>query len=126
MITESQRPNDCAIVALCNYFGVDYAEVVTELLAIAVEKGVVWNIKRETPNAISWEFCRKRGLIQRTVPRRGQEKISGIVSLHSAGARLGHMVVMIDGIVFDAFFPEGIPIKEYQTMARKHIRAVWR
>lgn len=126
MQIESKAPNDCAIVALTHYFGLPYEEVLLELYAIAKELGIKWNPHKGTPNVISWRFCEKRGLIKRSVPRRGQDKISGLVQLHSAGASSGHMVAMIDGYVFDAIFPDGIPIKEYQQrVTRKHIRGVW-
>jgi hypothetical protein len=124
---ESKAPNDCAIVACSHYFGIHYDAVVTEFQTIADELGIQWKRQKGTPSCITDMFCARRGLNQYPVPRRGQEKITGVISLHSANARSGHMVCMIDGIVFDAFAPEGIPIREYQSLSRcNHIRKVLR
>lgn len=127
MTIESKQKNDCTIVALTAYFGISYEQVREELMGHAIRLGMVWKMHKGTPNILCQAFCYKRGLSPRLVPRRGQDKITGIVSLHSAGASTGHMVAMIDGIVFDADNPNGMPIAQYQTVYhRKHIRAIWR
>ncbi len=127
MQIESKTPNDCAIVACSHYFGIDYDVIVAEFQSIADSLCIRWNRSVGTPSDITSIFCRRRGLNNYPVPRRGQDKITGIVSMHSANAARGHMVAMIDGIVFDAFVPEGKPIAEYQKLYRcSHIRKVMR
>jgi hypothetical protein len=124
----SRHPNDCAIVACAAYFGVPYEDVRREFFEIGLSLGIIWQVDKGTPEAISRKFCERRGMrFTTTIPRRGQHQITGIVSLHSAGAHHGHMVAMIDGVVFDAAFPGGIPIKEYQArVTMRHIRRIGR
>ncbi len=127
MLIESRQKNDCTIVALTHYFGLDYNDVREELLALSIKLGIVWNMHKVTPNILAQAFCYKRGLKSTLVPRRGQDKITGIVSMHATGTKKGHMVAMIDGIVFDALQPEGMPIKDYQLRYKhSHIRSIWK
>ena len=127
MQIESKNPNDCAIVALSAYFGIPYDDVLAELKDLAIKFPMVWNFHKGTPTVLHNAFCFKRGLKPIPVPRRGQDKITGIVSLHAANAKNGHLVACIDGIIFDAFVPEGMPIAEYrQKFTTSHVRDIWR
>lgn len=128
MTIESKGPNDCAIVACSTYLGIPYDDVKRAFFMIALDNHIVWNCHKGTPTFISSRFMANKGLTKcTTIPRRGQDRISGIVSMHSAGAKSGHMVTMINGTVFDAFVPEGMLIKEYQSrFCRSHIRCIWK
>jgi hypothetical protein len=71
-------------------------------------------------------FCLKHKLRLIKTPRRGQDKINGIVHLYANNFTGHHLVAMVDGMVFDIAAPEGMPIKQYQsTFKSKHIREVW-
>lgn len=126
-IIESLSPNDCAIVACSHYFGISYDNVALEFQELVDRANITWQRTMGTPIFITRSFFYKRGLKMVKVPRHGQEKISGVVSMHRNGALKGHLVAMIDGIVFDAFEPEGLPIKQYQLRYKhSHIREIWR
>lgn len=120
----SRYPRDCAIVAISLYTGRSYDEVLAAIRAFA---GPNWlPNERGTPDAYSTAILTAWGLTKTTtIPRRGQEKITAIASVHSPGARTGHMIAIIDGHVFDAT-TEGMPLKQYQmTYSRRHIRTLW-
>lgn len=127
--SDGRIPNDCAIIATSNYLGLPYAEVQSKFDAIARQLGVKEPSKGQgTKTIVTDTFNLTMGLKKIPVPRRGQSNLTGICSMHSAGASSGHMVVILDGIVFDVFHPEGLSLMEYRQRYThgRHIRAVWR
>jgi len=115
----SRSKNDCAVVALSTFFNEPYDEVAAEL---------GYDPKYGVMNDKTQEFCKKRGMVQLPVPRRGQEKLSGIARICSIGSRFasGHLVVLRDGILFDAAHPNGCPIRDYLTRHRRRLNMYWR
>jgi hypothetical protein len=119
---------DCAVIATSNYLGLSYDEVLSKFDAIARTLGVkLPSAGKGTASIVSDTFYLQHGLKKLSVPRRGQSNLTGIVEMHSAGANWGHMVVLLDGIVFDAFVPNGLSLTEYRARyTSRHIRKVWK
>jgi len=115
----SRSKNDCAVIALSEFFNEPYDDVSKEL---------EYNPKYGVRDEKTQEFCKKRGMVQLPVPRRGQEKLSGIARICSIGSRFasGHLVVLRDGILFDAAYPNGCPIREYLTRRRRRLNMYWK
>ena len=126
MNIQSLNKNDCAIVAFSHYFGIDYDSVTNELQSYANELGINWIRTNGTPIILIRCYCLKHKLRLIKTPRRGQDKITGIVHMYSDNFKRHHLVAMIDGYVFDIAAPNGMPIKDYQsTFTIKHVREVW-
>src|SRR5215471_10470385 len=116
MLVKSLQKNDCAIVALTHYFGIDYHCVINELQGYADKLGIKWHREKGTPQALINAFCYARGLNKVVkIPRRGQDKLTGIVTLYNNNKTQYHCVAMIDGNVFDLVAPEGMHISEYRS-----------
>lgn len=116
--TASQQKNDCAIVAIANATGLSYDEIQSRL-----PKPGKHGLSHDSfvPLIESFGFVRLQ-----KIPRRGQEKITGIVRMISNKRVSGHLVYMKNGIVFDSFHPQGIPIKDYQSRISKcHVQMIW-
>ena len=121
----SQQTNDCVIVAIANGTGMTYDEVLNSLNLSELE--ILDLPIRGIQNKVWWAYLTNLGWTRKsTIPRRGQEKISGIVSLISTKTVNRHLVYMKDGIVFDSHYSLGCPIKAYQSrMKQCHIREIW-
>src|SRR6266404_855880 len=116
--TTSQKKNDCVIVAIANATGLSYDEIAAKLPV--GKHGVMHSEWTNYLKELGW-------YLSPSVPRRGQDKITGIVRLISNKKATGHLVYMRDGIVFDSFAPNGMSIKEYQSkQTRCHIQQIWR
>ena len=124
---KSVHLNDCAIVACSHYFGIPYDKVLDEFRLISSAHGQTYKISNGTPRYVTNVFLVSKGLKKRSkIPRRGQNKISGIVVMVNVNKTKAHMVAMIDGMVFDTVSPEGTPIDVYQRrVMTKHINEVW-
>jgi hypothetical protein len=114
----SKSPNDCVPLALSNWFGLDYEQVRRELGCIP-GKGVktsVWH-----------EYVKSRGMIEQLVPRRGQNRMTGIIHTCSKGNHRtgGHLAIIINGRVYDRV-SNGLPIEEYKKLVRNsRITGYW-
>src|SRR5690348_17309971 len=98
----SKSPNDCVLVAITNYFGVD-----RETLAAELE----YNPLRGVMSDKIHEYLKRFDFISAPIPRRGQDKMTGIISLASyPKAKNRHLAVIKAGIVYDCQFPLGMPI----------------
>lgn len=116
--TSSQKKNDCVIVAIANATGLSYDEIAAKL-----------TLGKRGINHLDWtNYLKSLGwYLSPSVPRRGQDKITGIVRMISNKKATGHLVYMKNGIIFDSFAPNGMPIKEYQSKQTKyHIQQIWR
>lgn len=122
----SKRKNDCAIVALSAFFKLEPEVIELEIGQICGELGLNWRVDKGTPNLAWQKFAERRGLKANPVPRRGQDKMTGLICLRSgAGSRSGHMVCVISGLVFDAFV-KGMPIAQYRaTHVRGQVFCYW-
>lgn len=115
----SQQKNDCVIVAISNATGKDYKTVQTELGVTSTPDGIQLSVYRPYLIRLGWT---KR----QSIPRRGQDKITGIARLIGSSRIYGHLVYIKSGIVYDILAPNGMPIKDYQKLARSsHITEIW-
>lgn len=115
-----QGNKDCAIVSIANYTGKDYAEVrqVAEYFGYRPGSGT----STHTIGLILAKLTGKMPI--ESCPRRGQEKINGLVSWHRPNTKNGHLTACIDGNIFDT---DGriYTVKQYRYYYRMSIRRVW-
>lgn len=115
----SKSPNDCVPIALSNFFDLLYDEVAT---AVEYRPG------KGSPSSKTTDFLKSHGMVEMPVPRRGQEKMNGIIRTCSKGSKFYacHVAVVRHGIVFDSIAPDGLPIKEYKKLVRNsRITGYW-
>jgi hypothetical protein len=127
-VVRSKAKADCAVTAFASWFGITYEEVLIDLSKLAMQTGFKFDhTKWGTSDKLSEIYLFKRGLMPRNVPRRGQEKLTCIASMHSAGANSGHMVCIKEGIVYDTHEPTGLSLMQYRVKYShgRHIRKVW-
>jgi hypothetical protein len=119
-----QGNKDCAIVSICNYTGKSYDEVMEAALFANLTPEKV--AKSGTPDyAVVLILLKLTGRVWTMhKPRRGQEKINGLVSFHQANRSVGHMVAVVDGHVYDT---DGmvLDIKSYAARYSYHVRMVY-
>lgn len=119
MSTASQTKNDCAIVAISNATGMSYDDIAKRLPQPDKRRGIQNKDWTALIESLGW-------IKQRTIPRRGQDRITGIVRMISNKRASGHLVYMKNGIVYDSQHLTGLPIKEYQLRHTKcHIQMIW-
>jgi hypothetical protein len=119
------RHSDCAIVSLANYTGKDYDSVLTVCAALAGRTVDEIRAKGTPGNIISTALAVLTGKhVRKTAPRRGQDKINGVVSWHKPGRKNGHMTAVIDGHVFDTN-GDVMTVPEYRTRKGYCIRNVF-
>lgn len=124
MVT-SRQPNDCVIVAIANGTGLSYETVQSGLAAMVTDGSQL--ITRAGISGYIWiGYLKLLGWTRYPkVPRRGQDKITGIVRLYSSKYSTGHLTWMNRGLVYD-IGANGMPIAEYQRRFRqKHIEQIW-
>ena len=104
----SKSPMDCVPLALSNFFNLPYDEVAT---AVGYIPG------KGSPHSKTTDFLKSHGMVEIPIPRRGQEKMNGIIKTCSKGSKFhaGHVVVVRHGIVFDSIAPDGLPIAEWKA-----------
>ena len=112
MLVTSQSPNDCSIVAIAQYTGKSYDEVKSGLPGY----NPLWG----TPLKDSMMYLLSNGFVSMPVPRRGRDKMNGIIAVFK-GAKVGHMLAVIDGHVFDSIV-QGMPIDTYCKNTGYHVR----
>ena len=120
-----QGTNDCAIVSIANYTGHSYKDVVLAASEMA-NVSILQIHKHGTPeHAILLILAKLTGKWWTVYhPKKNQHRINGIVSMHVAGKKNGHMVAVVDGNVFDT---DGLimPIMEYKIRHNYVIRHVY-
>lgn len=109
----SRQKNDCAPVAIANWFNEDY-ESVCKAIGYLTGKG--------TFDSRWIAYVQSKGMVEMPVPRRGQEKMTGLIKLCSRGSvrSRGHLAIIVNGLVYDAF-ADGMPIREYTLRCRTRI-----
>lgn len=122
----SKSKADCVVVAFANYFHKDYYEVLADLM---VNRTSV----RESPYKKGFVVSTYLKVMEKYLgrkpvekhPRRGQDNIFGLVRLAIAGAKNGHMVIVMAGLVYDYSCPNGMPFKEYKERYKYTVKGVW-
>src|SRR4051812_13841988 len=97
----SRRINDCVPVALSNYFSMPYDDEDKELDSIYQSLGLSWIREAGVNKLVHNIFMNRRDMYDKKVPRRGQEKMSGIIITVNSNHDLGHMAVVKNGMVYD-------------------------
>src|SRR5262245_54492112 len=114
-----QQKNDCVIVAIANANNLSYENVAARLPKPDAKNGLFISQYEPLLKELGW-------IQQRVIPRRGQDKITGLVRIKYGMRRMGHLVYMKVGIIFDAFHPNGITLAEYKARHYNvHINMLW-
>lgn len=114
----SRQKNDCAPIALANWLELDYEHVCKEV-----------NYKSEcgVSHYHACKFMREHGMARFPVPRRGQDKMTGIIQFKYPGRRLRHLAVVRNGLVFETSTPDGMPIKDWKRkFGNPNVTDYWR
>lgn len=126
MAYESRRLNDCAVVALSNYFNLPYEDVDNELDSIYQSLGLTWIREAGTNKLVHNIFMARRDMFDKKVPRRGQEKMSGVIITVNSNHDKGHMAVVRNGYVYDCTSPNGMALPIWRAFVRcKNICEYW-
>lgn len=113
---------DCVIISIANYTGKSYDDVLR-----AAEMCGAKNVhQRGTPtNLIPVIILMLTGKMPKHLkPRRGQDKLTGILSWHKPNAKSGHSTACIDGIVFDTDGRQ-YPIADYRRIMNFNLRGYY-
>ena len=114
MMTTSKSKNDCVVVSLSNYFGLEYAEVVKLLQAKGwIDKGV--GVYYATYMSVIIDLLGRPPIIRK--PRRGADKLTGL-ALVGKYRRYQHLTVIVDGNIFDTN-GEVVPLIQYRAKGWK-------
>jgi hypothetical protein len=113
----SESPNDCAVVACCALTREPRESVAAELCYSQRHGTLTRNLRA---------FLLKRNFVERSVPRRGQDKMTGICRFASYSKSIsGHLALVLNGHVYDASH-SGLPINIYrQSVRHNHITNYW-
>ena len=110
--------NNCVLVSIANLTGKDYSEI--REIAIRTD---AYEQNRGTHIGDIGDILERLDIPSTTKkPRRGAERLTGIVAFMS-GRKLGHCIAMIQGKVLDT---DGVwyNLNEYRKARRYHIRCV--
>jgi hypothetical protein len=121
---KSHRSNDCVIVSLANYFGYSYDKVYQDL---ARHGGPVNGDPNRGYFRAVWskavaEYLGRPPIVKH--PRRGQDRLTGLLHVASPGGFRRHLTIVLDGIVFDTNGTV-LPIAEYKLRHRYVVRSIW-
>ncbi len=100
--------NDCAVVAL---------QAIEDLTGLYDHVGIILShtLKGGVRNTKVTQWLLDHGYKPARVPRRGQDKITGIVILRVNSRRMNHLVTMVDGRLYDRFYPYGVSLAQYRA-----------
>ena len=102
-IRYSQGRNDCVIVSIANFLDIDYDDVIAAcencriITRAEIQKGGLKRFQIEQLLKVLRPFQ----VWQYRKPRRGQEKLVGLVRFHINKNSNGHMAILNRGIVID-------------------------
>lgn len=121
-----QGTKDCAVVSICNFTGKSYDEVLAAGEIITPNFRTAVRIRGTYHHEVTFILAHltKRAWTE-TTPRRGQDKLNGILSWHKPGYAKGHMTACINGHVFDTN-GKTWPIEEYRRVYNFCLRKVWK
>ena len=102
MYIQGHNKKDCVIISVANYLKLDYDTVLETFLAMGLTKETIFQKGIPIgliPSALSKLAKDKK--VEFKKPRRGQEKITGLASWHTPGAKHGHCTILTNGFVLD-------------------------
>ena len=114
---EHKSINDCAVVAVVAVTGKPYEFVASELRYSPRHGVMCCHLDA---------FLSAEGFTRQPIPRRGQDKMTGLIRLTSGSKfSVGHLVIIVNGLIFDGFV-KGMPIAEYRAKHRRStVVAYW-